>query len=89
MYPPDKCPTCEGPLVEVDESQPGNATVRDLKIGVQIRGVYDGVLMWQCPHCGQLIQRWDKTSRLHYVAQEYIDHMAGVKSTDEDAEEDS
>ena len=28
-------------------------------IGVEIRGVYDGVLFWACPECGGTWHRWD------------------------------
>jgi Zn ribbon nucleic-acid-binding protein len=28
-------------------------------IGIEIRGVYDGVLFWRCQSCGHEYHRWD------------------------------
>jgi hypothetical protein len=33
-------------------------------IGVEVRGVYDGVLLWQCPDCGG---RWHRWPEGHYL----------------------
>ena len=42
-------------------------------IGHEIRGVYDGVLFWQCQGCGLAFQRWEPDDRLHERAQVHID----------------
>lgn len=42
-------------------------------IGVEVRGVYDGVLYWQCDYCGHAWQRWPDGSRQHEQAKKYID----------------
>ncbi len=41
-------------------------------IGIEIRGVYDGVLFWQCPDCGGRWQRWSEHDMMA-KAQPYID----------------
>ncbi len=41
-------------------------------IGMEIWGIYDGVLYWMCPDCGWSWHRWSE-GRLHDVAQGYID----------------
>lgn len=28
------------------------------KIGIEIRGVYDGILFWRCQHCRTDYHRW-------------------------------
>ena len=33
---------------------------RDLPFGIVVRGVYDGVLLWECPSCGA---RWPRFSK--------------------------
>jgi len=42
-------------------------------IGVEVPGVYDGVLYWQCPDCGAAWHRWKAAGDLHDAAQSYID----------------
>jgi Zn-finger nucleic acid-binding protein len=42
-------------------------------IGVQVLGVYDGVLFWQCPDCGGRWNRWTpEHGRRYEIAEEYI-----------------
>jgi Zn-finger nucleic acid-binding protein len=41
-------------------------------IGVEVLGVYDGVLYWQCPDCDGMWNRWPNTEyfkRLHDQAE--------------------
>jgi hypothetical protein len=42
-------------------------------IGVEIRGVYDGVLYWMCPDCQKAWQRWTSNDHQFKIAQQYID----------------
>lgn len=63
---PDICPHCatdlQGdaiPQEYIDKGWYGTNTHYSRKIGVEIRGVYDGVLFWQCPDCGG---RWHRFS---------------------------
>jgi hypothetical protein len=37
-------------------------------LGVEIRGVYDGVLYWQCPDCGGTWHRWPEGDPLRHAA---------------------
>lgn len=39
----ERCANCQANLIEGGHSR---------VIGVEIQGVYDGVLYWQCPDCG-------------------------------------
>lgn len=41
-------------------------------VGVEIRGVYDGVLFWQCPFCNGRWHRWKPGTRQHARAEEYV-----------------
>lgn len=43
----DPCPHCETELAYVH-----NGVTYSRKIGMEYRGVYDGVLHWSCPICG-------------------------------------
>ena len=52
-------------------------------VGVEVPGVYDGVLHWQCPDCGAAWHRWYGDGPYNYVrpmAQPYIDR-ANVSAT--------
>lgn len=40
-------------------------------IGVEIRGVYDGVLFWRCPVCGVDWHRWN-TGDMRVLAEKYM-----------------
>jgi hypothetical protein len=40
-------------------------------IGVEIRGVYDGVLFWQCPKCDHRYHQWRPESRRAAAAEGY------------------
>lgn len=42
------------------------------KIGIEIRGVYDGVLFWQCPDCGGRWHRFPEGHDLRQRALEYV-----------------
>ncbi len=46
----DTCPHCNADLRDGDYSR---------LIGVEIPGVYDGVLYWLCPDCNGTFHRWD------------------------------
>jgi len=46
-------------------------------VGVEVPGVYDGVLYWECPDCGAAWHRWTEgfgsTDHYRVAAQPYID----------------
>lgn len=41
--------------------------------GMEVRGVYDGVLYWFCLSCGVAWQRWTPPGRLFDTAARYIE----------------
>lgn len=43
-----------------------------VKIGMEVRGVYDGVLFWWCSNCGEAWHRWPEGSILWEKAKPYI-----------------
>lgn len=55
----DKCPNC--------------SSVH--RVGIEVRGFYDGVLYWKCKECGKCYHRWDEAwQALRSKAEE---HMSG------------
>lgn len=61
----ENCPHCQIGLANDD----GTNGV----LGVELPGVYDGVLYWQCPDCGGRWHRWPESHRLHARACEYVE----------------
>jgi hypothetical protein len=59
-----------GPYEESDPPQYFHRT-----IAVEIRGVYDGGLFYQCPDCGKAWHRWGMGSDLHRKATFYINEQ--------------
>lgn len=47
-------------------------------IGIEVRGVYDGVLYWKCPSCGGVWHRFPPGDYRHERAKEYVE---GVKQS--------
>lgn len=45
----------------------------DRVVGIEITGIYDGVLFWRCYACGRSFQRWPEDHGLHAKAQSFID----------------
>jgi hypothetical protein len=41
-------------------------------IGVEISGVYDGMLFWECPDCGGRWHRWAEGTYQHTKAEPYV-----------------
>jgi hypothetical protein len=41
-------------------------------VGVEVWGVYDGVLYWHCPACGWAWHRWPEGRDLHARADRYV-----------------
>lgn len=67
----EHCPKCGKDLHYTEENQQG--TVFTHLIGVEIRGVYDGVLYWLCPFCDIAFHRWPYGHPYHEKAQRFID----------------
>lgn len=43
----------------------------DMPFGIEVRGVYDGVLLWECPACGTRWPRFNE-GRRNQIATEII-----------------
>lgn len=53
-------------------------------IGVEVQGVYDGMLFYQCPDCGGRWHRWPVGTRQHAAAIRYVNRLdEGVDTRDE------
>lgn len=42
-------------------------------IGIEVRGVYDGVLYWKCPDCNASWHRWPEGTKEHHAAKHYME----------------
>jgi predicted RNA-binding Zn-ribbon protein involved in translation (DUF1610 family) len=67
----DTCPHCGaqqlGARIPVEKRlYYDGATHYSRTVGVEIRGVYDGILCWACPDCGG---RWHRFPPDHYLRQ--------------------
>jgi hypothetical protein len=51
----------------------GDNTHYSRTIGVEIRGVYDGMLFWRCPDCGGHWHRWPEGHYLRARAEPYVE----------------
>lgn len=76
------CPHCNtslqgDPIPEQDRQHFGNATHFERQIGVEVRGVYDGVLYWRCPDCGGRWHRFTEGTDMRLKAEPYV---KGAKS---------
>jgi len=70
----EKCPHCDAdlrgePIPVESRRHYGDSTHYSRLIGIEIPGVYDGVLYWQCPDCGRRWNRWDPIRNGHRHAQ--------------------
>lgn len=64
---PSHCPHC-GTLLDYDK----DGILYSHAVGVEVRGVYDGVLFWQCPACDGRWHHFQPGSRLFERAEEYV-----------------
>jgi len=79
----DRCPHCAASLIgdpipqaSRDRGYLGDRTHYRREIGIEIRGVYDGVLYWQCPDCGRAWNRWSpKDGHIYTAAQERVERV--------------
>lgn len=65
----DACPACDADLLYERNGQTYTRLV-----GVEVRGVYDGILYWMCPSCEHRWHRWsyEDQPRLHAAAEPYV-----------------
>lgn len=78
------CPKCSADLrgtpipqkyIDAGYYAPGT-THYSRTIGVEISGVYDGVLFWQCPDCGGRWHRWPEGSAYRDRAERFMEQVA-------------
>lgn len=41
-------------------------------IGINVQGVYDGILLWCCPDCDGRWHRWPEGTRQRAAAEQYL-----------------
>lgn len=73
----EQCPMCSASFKgkEIPEKSRhlyGDATHYSNIIGMEIRGVYDGVLFWQCHNCGARFHRFPEGHYLRERAEAHI-----------------
>lgn len=51
--------------------------------GVEIRGVYDGILLWECRYCGHRWPRFPEGTGLHRRATEMIKMWEEARGRDQ------
>jgi hypothetical protein len=79
---PETCEHCGAdlrgapiPQEHLDQGHHAPSSTHYLRtIGVELRGVYDGVLYWMCPDCGGTWHRWPEGHELRSRA---AGHMRG------------
>jgi len=79
----DNCPECGSdmlgdpiPQEYIDAGHYGNKTHFSRCMGFEVREVYDGVLIWQCPDCGHYWPRFQNGYRFE-AAMRLIDLWTG------------
>jgi hypothetical protein len=67
----EQCPHC-GISLAGELIPDGDGRRYGLAIGIEIWGVYDGVLFWQCPSCERRWHRWPDGHYLRTRAEKYV-----------------
>lgn len=71
------CPHCNAdlrgsPILPEHQEHYGGETHYSRAVGIEVRGVYDGVLFWQCPDCHGTWHRFPEDHWLRHRAVPYI-----------------
>lgn len=70
------CPHCganlDGELIPASGQYWGGRKHYGREIGIEVRGVYDGVLFWQCPDCEG---RWHRFPEDHWLRERAERHI--------------
>lgn len=82
---PNACPHCgydlRGDPIPQEYRDSGfyhpDSTHYSRKIGVEVRGVYDGILYWRCPQCGGA---WHRFQNNHYLRQKAEQAVSDAQS---------
>lgn len=72
MTSKDICPLCGADFAYGETGQYSR------QIGVEIQGVYHGVLFWQCPDCGSRWHRFAETDPYYERAARYIQNRPSI-----------
>jgi len=68
-----QCPSCGADFKQEVTQKDGSVWTGSRVIGVEIRGLYDGVAYWICPDCKVVWHRWADSpgnARLRYNIEE-------------------
>jgi len=52
------CPRCNADLIEEHVNEDGSCVTGRREIGVELPHLYDGILFWCCPDCGETWNDW-------------------------------
>lgn len=63
----DTCPQCAAQLAYQSKGRTYSRC-----IGVEVEGIYDGILYWQCPMCGHKWHRFPSDHRLTVIAERFV-----------------
>lgn len=70
------CPHCQADLdggdIPEDMRHHYSGTKWGRATGIEVRGAYDGILIWRCPDCNKHWPRFPKGGRLHAMALDII-----------------
>lgn len=90
----DGCPSCgsdlQGPPIPDDYRRKGlygpyetAPTHYSRLVGVEVSGIYDGVLYWQCPDCGHAWPRFEYGHRLGLASATHAAKARQPKGTEQ------
>lgn len=68
----EQCPTCYTSLIGSVIPNTDPPEHYSLWLGVEVRGVYDGVLYWECPYCQARFHRFREGTDLWRKAARYV-----------------
>ena len=75
---PKICPHCKVSLAgkeipEKDRHLFGGATNFSRIVGIEVSGIYDGILYWECPDCNGRWHRWPEGTWQRKTARIYVE----------------
>ena len=79
----DTCPSCKTdlrgePIPAEHQHHYGEATHFSNCIGIEVQGVYDGVLYWMCPVCNHRWHRFPEGHPLRARAEQFVNRPDGA-----------
>lgn len=81
----ERCPSCNAdllgePIPAEHQHHYGESTHYSNVIGVEVSGVYDGVLYWMCPLCNHRWHRFPEVHPLRAQAERFVSRTDGAAS---------